>query len=107
MGACRKSKELVHEVAAKTAGIQVIRRFSGGGTVVVDGDSLFATLILPEGAVTGLASYPKAVMQWSRDFYRPILARYGDFDLQEHGAALWQPWHASPVRCPQPQVVVT
>lgn len=43
---------------------------------------------MPEAAVPGVQSYPKAVMQWSRDFYRPIFSPYGDFNLREHGEEL-------------------
>ena len=40
--------ELVHAEAAEAAGATVIRRFSGGGTVAVDADTVFATLISDE-----------------------------------------------------------
>lgn len=42
---CRKLEELVHRAEAKAAGVPVIRRFSGGGTVAVDQDTIFATLV--------------------------------------------------------------
>ena len=32
--------------AVKAAGIPLIKRFSGGGTVVVDQDTVFATLVM-------------------------------------------------------------
>ena len=35
-------------------GIQVIRRFTGGGTVVVDHDTVFSSLIMQAGAITSL-----------------------------------------------------
>ncbi len=41
----RKPAELIHVPQAAKAGIQVIKRFTGGGTVVVDEDTLFMTLI--------------------------------------------------------------
>lgn len=49
--ACRKVDELVHAADAKAAGVTVIRRFSGGGTVAVDADTVFATLISDEKAL--------------------------------------------------------
>ena len=47
----RKLDELVHRSAAKAAGVTVIKRFSGGGTVAVDSDTVFATLISSEAAI--------------------------------------------------------
>ena len=47
---CRKPERLVNVPALKAAGIPLIKRFSGGGTVVVDRDTVFATLIM-EGAL--------------------------------------------------------
>ncbi len=44
--ACRKPEQLIHTEQAKQAGVQVIKRFSGGGTVVTDSNTLFATLIM-------------------------------------------------------------
>ena len=46
----------------------VIRRFSGGGTVVVDEGTLFCSLIL-DGAPVPLT--PSDVMRWSRELFRP------------------------------------
>lgn len=42
---CSKAQELIHVPEAIQSGIQVIKRFSGGGTVVVDENTVFATLI--------------------------------------------------------------
>ena len=47
----RKLDELVHRSAAQAAGVTVIKRFSGGGTVAVDLDTIFTTLISSEAAV--------------------------------------------------------
>jgi hypothetical protein len=44
--ACRKPQELVHAPSARAAGLQAIRRFSGGGTVVVDEGTIFSSLIM-------------------------------------------------------------
>ena len=86
-GKCRKVEELVHVDKAKAAGMQVIKRFSGGGTVVVDGDTVFSTLILQAAAVPGVECYPRPIMRWSEDFYRPVFGAHGDFSLREHGVA--------------------
>ena len=71
---------------AKTAGMQVIRRFSGGGTVVVDENTMFSTLILQAADTPGgVECYPRPIMRWSEGFYRPVFGPHGDFRLQEHG----------------------
>lgn len=41
----------MHAEDAKAAGVTVIRRFSGGGTVAVDSDTVFATLISDDQAL--------------------------------------------------------
>ena len=41
----------MHRSAAKAAGVTVIKRFSGGGTVAVDPNTVFATLISSEAAI--------------------------------------------------------
>ena len=82
----RKLDELVHVDAAKAAGMQVIRRFSGGGTVVVDENTLFSTLILQAADVPGgVECYPRPIMKWSEGFYWPVFGPHGDFRLQAHG----------------------
>ena len=82
---CRKQDELIHVEEAKKAGIQIIKRFSGGGTVVVDHNTVFATLIMQAEAVPGLECYPRPVMKWSEGFYRNVFGPHGPFSLREHG----------------------
>lgn len=47
---CSKPEELVHTGAMLESGVQLIKRFTGGGTVVVDQDTVFGTLIFQAGA---------------------------------------------------------
>ena len=37
--------KLVHEADATAAGVSVVKRFTGGGTVVVDENTIFASII--------------------------------------------------------------
>lgn len=85
MGASRKVEELIHADTAKAKGVQVIKRFSGGGTVVVDSNTLFCTLIFNAADVPGVDCHPRPVMQWSERFYSPVFKPHGDFRLREHG----------------------
>ena len=92
----RKLEDLVHVDEARAAGMQVIKRFSGGGTVVVDANTVFSTLILQAAAVPGVECYPRPIMRWSEGFYRPVFGPHGDFSLREHG---WTHCHARRREC--------
>lgn len=43
-----KPELLVHGAAAAAAGVPLIKRFTGGGTVVVDADTVFTSLIMSQ-----------------------------------------------------------
>ncbi len=45
MGISGKPDELIHTEAAVRQGVQVIQRFTGGGTVVVDHNTLMVSLV--------------------------------------------------------------
>ncbi|MEK7339470.1 MAG: hypothetical protein AABZ92_02010, partial [Verrucomicrobiota bacterium] len=66
--------------------IPLIKRFSGGGTVVVDHNTLFVTFIFSKNSHS-FPAYPEPIMRWSEDFYRPIFAR-SDFCLKENDYVL-------------------
>lgn len=52
--------------------IPLIKRFSGGGTVFVDPDTVFVTFICNEDFAK-IPSHPRAIMNWIADFYYAIL----------------------------------
>lgn len=68
-------RDLNSEVA-KRSGVPIIRRYSGGGTVVVDEETLFVSLILQRG-VLSFPCYPRQVMVWTGQFYAPQLGGHG------------------------------
>ena len=89
MVAHRKPQDLINVPAAQEYGIQVIKRFSGGGTVVTDENTIFATVILQTAALPqDVECYPRPLMQWSESLYAPVFSPYGHFNLQENGKAL-------------------
>lgn len=92
MGISGKPEALVHCDAARTARVPVIRRFSGGGTVVVDEGTIFASFICGRDAVPERPAFPRELMDWSASFYAPIFARLcGDaapFELRENDYCL-------------------
>ena len=83
----RKPQELINVPAAQESGIQVIKRFSGGGTVVTDENTVFATVILQTSALPAdVECSPRPLMRWSESLYAPVFSPYGRFNLQENGA---------------------
>ena len=61
----------------------MIRRFSGGGTVVVDENTLFVTFILPRHSALSIQPFPRHLMEWTAEFYRPLFPG-GAFQLREN-----------------------
>ena len=51
LGISGRPEQMLHVEAAQHSGVPVIKRFTGGGTVVVDSDTLFASFIVAEGAL--------------------------------------------------------
>lgn len=66
--------------------LPVIRRFSGGGTVVIDSDTLFVTWIFDK-ASHPVTPYPEPIMRWTGDFYTSALS-IPHFHLKENDYAI-------------------
>lgn len=75
-------EEMVDLDKVRERPIDLIRRFSGGGTVVVDQDTLFVTFICNQ-SFAGIPSFMDRIMKWSREVYRPVFEHLG-FDLREN-----------------------
>lgn len=84
MGISGKKEELIHPERYEEAPIPLIRRFSGGGTVVVDENTLFVSIILNH---TDASSCPQSVLKWNAALYEPFLNQHG-FCIQENDYAL-------------------
>lgn len=72
---------------AAAAALPVYRRFTGGGTVVVDGDTLFASLVLSQAAA-GVPCYPAPLMAWSGRLYDGVFRGLPSFELRENDYVL-------------------
>ena len=48
----------------------MIKRFTGGGTVIVDDSTIFTTFILNHSE--HVKPFPKEIMQWSGRFFKPL-----------------------------------
>ena len=60
LGASRRLTEDVHLAACEADGVPVLRRSSGGGTVVIGPGALNVTVVLPEKAAPGLTAVASA-----------------------------------------------
>ncbi|XP_077224435.1 biotin/lipoate A/B protein ligase family isoform X2 [Tasmannia lanceolata] len=84
MGVSGKPSELIELETVVRDRIPVIRRFTGGGTVIVDGGTVFVTFICNKDAIPGLQPYPRPIMSWTGQLYGEVLQRIGDFRLREN-----------------------
>lgn len=65
--------------------IPVIKRFTGGGTVIVDKSTLFVSLICNKDDVPNVQPYPRSVMAWSGSLYGEVFKGVNGFQLRENG----------------------
>ena len=79
MGISGKTHELINLEKWSHSSIPIIKRFSGGGTIIADKNTIFITFI-NNVKDFGIPSYPRSIMEWSAKFYRPIIS---DFQLHE------------------------
>lgn len=68
--------------------IPIIRRFTGGGTVVVDHGTIFVTLICNKDAVPHVQPFPRSIMSWSGQLYSEVFEGHADFRLRENGTLI-------------------
>lgn len=72
MGISGNPHELVRYEKLQESPIPLIRRFSGGGTVVIDENTLFVTLICQTKSLS-IHPFPRPIMQWTADhLYHPL-----------------------------------
>lgn len=87
MGLSGKVSELVEIQPVLQDQVPVVRRFSGGGTVIVDQGTVFVTFICNKSAVPGLQPYPRDIMSWSGQLYSKVFDKFGEFHLRENDYA--------------------
>ncbi|NGX45854.1 MAG: Lipoate-protein ligase LplJ [Chlamydiae bacterium] len=86
MGISGKAEELVDLELLAKAPIPLIKRFSGGGTVVVDEKTLFISFICQKN-LHSFEPYPEPIMRWTAEVYREALG-LESFHLKENDYAL-------------------
>ncbi len=81
LGISSKPEMFVHPSAAIDR-IPLIKRYSGGGTVVVDEETIFVSFICCADFIP-VPLFPEPILRWSADLYRSAL-NLRDFDLREN-----------------------
>ncbi len=86
MGISGQVEKQVNSSLLMHSPLPVIRRFSGGGTVIVDQHTLFVTFIFNAISLPTLCC-PQKIMQWTSAFYAPLFKGL-DFELRENDYVL-------------------
>ncbi len=86
MGISGKEQELVYVDKVKEATIPVIRRFSGGGTVITDPSTVFSSFIFNH-TLLNIAPFPESILKWTFNFYN-LAFNIEQFCLKEHDFAI-------------------
>jgi len=81
MGISGCVEELIDSEKAKD--IPIIKRFSGGGTVIVDENTLFTTFIGQKELLHPSLCFPEPILRWSADFLCAAFA-HPHFALKEN-----------------------
>jgi lipoate-protein ligase A len=82
MGISGQLEQLVNLNLLNQSPIPIIRRYSGGGTVVVDQETQFITFICNSNFIK-IPCYPEKILQWSAAIYRNIID-HPEFALLEN-----------------------
>ena len=77
LGNSSNPEELINVPLALQENVPIIQRFSGGGTVVIDEDTLFVTFIIQKKA------FPKEILEWTGELYQEALSIPG-FAVKEN-----------------------
>lgn len=76
MGIGGKPEKLLNIPKVKEDGVMVIKRFSGGGTVVLDHNSLWTTWIGRNQHFPAVEPFPRPIMDWSAStVFKPTFAQ--------------------------------
>lgn len=80
-GISNKAEDLLHLDKLKEEKIGIVKRFSGGGTVIVDENTLFVTFIFSKKILE--FSFPEEITRWTEIFFKCIF-NSSDFSCKEN-----------------------
>jgi lipoate-protein ligase A len=87
MGISGKAELLVDPAKRNEQSLSLVRRFSGGGTVVVDEHTLFITFIANKDILQAHAFTPEGIMRWAEAVLKPAFG-HKSFHLKENDFVL-------------------
>jgi len=82
LGISGKKEELIDCSRAEKDRIPLIKRFSGGGTVIVDKNTIFVTFICQK-EMHDFPAYPEPILRWHETLYRDVFD-HAHFHLREN-----------------------
>jgi len=84
LGYSGKINKLVNIEEQQMRGVPMLRRFTGGGTVIIDHNTLFISWLLGDSVLPHVRPYPKSIMTWSGEFYSAAMRGIGvnNFELR-------------------------
>lgn len=82
MGSSLHPEKWLHLEKLEKQSIPVIKRFSAGGSVIVDENTLFITFIFPRHFVN-LRPFPEPILRWTETLYQEAW-KIKDFSLREN-----------------------
>jgi len=85
MGIGGKPTKLLNLNEVRNDGVKVVKRFSGGGTVVLDHSSLWTTFIGRTNHFSHVDPFPRNIMEWSAtDVFGPAFASLRRHVMKHH-----------------------
>jgi lipoate-protein ligase A len=95
LGVSSKLHALVDEAYAKETDARIVRRFTGGGTIACDGDTMFVGMtmgtetarrvgMLPATPKSGGGTFPRDVMRATGLIYERVFDKCGTFAVREN-----------------------
>ena len=82
MGISGNPEELINASMMEKSPVPLIKRYSGGGTVIVDNNTLFVSFIFQK-KIHDFPCFPEPILRWSESFYQKALG-IPDFQLREN-----------------------
>lgn len=82
MGISGVAEKLLNIKTVKESNLPLIKRFSGGGTVIVDENTLFISFIMSKDALS-ISPFPEPILRWSEKIYQDAWGIAG-FHLREN-----------------------
>lgn len=86
MGVSTQPEKVVNEKVFNDNPVPLIRRYSGGGTVIIEESTVLLSLILNHSHVPA-TPFPREVMAWTHKLYRPAFGSL-PFKLEENDYVL-------------------